>query len=1078
MGRTQLKEYYKQLGDLQIDFTDRFIKIYLNGNSNKWNETVQYSSEALEKISKYNLKEIDKNIEILYPAEKNSKQLKKDAQILLEYLKDGNSLSGIKFTLKKPFLPKEIKERLCFIDEVKVNGSPCDTKEEFEIVLKDISIRQDINELSELWNKEIPKTESYLKRFNYFQNIHSEVVKLIDIINLSEKKRKEIEDYSELSITPFNTENLEIILSKTEYNHLLQKVKFYKDIIKKAEASLSNPNCHPIKEKIFEAFKQIDANAYNKCIKQIDALNKGKFNFQAFLKLKENIQKRLPNLFDSIQSSGFTKQDLPDFKLAIYFKHAQKEINKLMNIDYEQELRHNLHQIKVKKGRLVAKLAAKKAWIHVLHSIDQDKNIRQHLSAFAQFAIKAKGKGKKARKFQKDVQREMGKCKDSIPCWIMPLYKVAQSITPEQGMYDYTIIDEASQLGPDAIFLLYISKKIIIVGDDKQIAPENIGVDVDKMTPYIEEFLCDFEFKDCFHPDFSFFDFATVFCDERIVLREHFRCMPEIIQFCNKYFYAPDGKGLYPLKQYSEKRLDPLKTVFCTNGYTEGRSSRITNEPEANQIILTITKLIKDNRYNDKTFGVITLQGNQQASLIENLLLKTIGEEEYHKRKIVCGNSASFQGDERDIIFLSLVTAHNHNRSALTKPVDERRFNVAVSRAKEQIYLFHSVQLEDLKNNNDLRYKLLDHFKNYNTPGHFDKQLISIPKQKTLGTQPEPYDSWFEVEVRNEIVMQGFGVIPQYKVAGRYRIDLVMLCPDGTKLAIECDGDKWHGPEQYQNDIKRQTVLERCGWQFFRVRGYEYYTNRIKSLEPLWKLIPKVKEKEPLKKPEKENELTTEVQYEKTTNSTNEILSKEKVLEQEIKNVKPNIEHSDMSTNNSEILLRYFNLYKSGIYVMSKDEPLEADYVILINDNYKNGYLLQCYKSGHVNKVFVSTLLSKKIGKKYMNGLNKNDELSKLELIDSEKIIGIYFNENNSKKFKAHLTEKISSRDQLHLQGYKVMYMDFESIDYKIMPLEILDSISRLVFQSFAANGKPIDNNYYSTEWSIINKVNKIHGKK
>ena len=167
-------------------------------------------------------------------------------------------------------------------------------------------------------------------------------------------------------------------------------------------------------------------------------------------------------------------------------------------------------------------------------------------------------------------------------------------------------------------------------------------------------------------------------------------------------------------------------------------------------------------------------------------------------------------------------------------------------------------------------------------------------------------------------------------------------------------------------------------------------------------------------------------------------------------------------------------MYKSGIYMMSEDEPLEADYIIPINSNHKNGYLLQCYKSGHINKVLISTLLSKRIGKEYRNGLNKNDELINLELIDSEKIIGIYFNENGSKKFKAHLTENISNREQLHLQGYKVMYMDFESIDYKIMPLEILDRISRLVYQSFTANGKPIDNIYYDTEWSIIKSYASI----
>jgi len=144
--------------------------------------------------------------------------------------------------------------------------------------------------------------------------------------------------------------------------------------------------------------------------------------------------------------------------------------------------------------------------------------------------------------------------------------------------------------------------------------------------------------------------------------------------------------------------------------------------------------------------------------------------------------------------------------------------------------------------------------------------------------------------------MKGFGVIPQYEVAKGRRIDLVMLCPDGTKLAIECDGDRWHGAEQYRNDMIREKALRDCGWQFFRVRGYEYYTNRIKALEPLWEMIPKIEKKEPITNQKKENAPTIEVQHEQTTNNTNEILSEEEVLEQEIKKVKPNTEQSDINT--------------------------------------------------------------------------------------------------------------------------------------------------------------------------------------
>ncbi|MDP2193774.1 MAG: AAA domain-containing protein, partial [Alphaproteobacteria bacterium] len=338
-------------------------------------------------------------------------------------------------------------------------------------------------------------------------------------------------------------------------------------------------------------------------------------------------------------------------------------------------------------------------------------------------------------------------------------------------------------------------------------------------------------FKNFYGTEYSFFDHAKRFCEGITVLREHFRCMPEIIEFSNKLFYAPEGKGLYPLKQYSENRLEPLMHVYCQSGYVEGQGPNIRNEQEAIEISNKIYEIVNDIKYRGKSIGVICLQGNAQSALIETMLVKKIGETEFKKRKIICGNSASFQGDERDIIILSLVTAHNHNRSALTRPEDERRFNVAVSRAIEQIWLFHSVLLEDLSNSGDLRYKLLDHFVNYqpSTPP------IPIPIEKTLGNQPEPFDSWFEVDVFNDIVNRGHRVKPQYEVAkGKYRIDLVAFFPDGTKIAIECDGDKWHGADKYQDDMMRQKVLERCGWQFFRVRGWEYYTNREKALEPLW----------------------------------------------------------------------------------------------------------------------------------------------------------------------------------------------------------------------------------------------------
>jgi hypothetical protein len=181
------------------------------------------------------------------------------------------------------------------------------------------------------------------------------------------------------------------------------------------------------------------------------------------------------------------------------------------------------------------------------------------------------------------------------------------------------------------------------------------------------------------------------------------------------------------------------------------------------------------------------------------------------------------------------------------------------------------------------------------------------------------------------------------------------------------------------------------------------------------------------------------------------------------------MEEMNVDKDKSEII-RFFNLFNTGIYIMTADKPLEADFVLPIKSDQRNGYILQCYDSGHINKVFVSTLLARKLNKEYMNGVNLDDRLSLLTIIESEKILGLYFYENGKKKFKAHLTENISCRELLHLQGYKVIYNNFSRLEYKILPLEIKNDIDRLVYQSFSANGKPLDNDYFDREWQILKK--------
>ncbi|MGZ8190889.1 MAG: AAA domain-containing protein [Methylococcaceae bacterium] len=1032
-------------------------------NQSLWTDKISKTNQLLIGLDQVYLRQFERDVTIKYPESKTWAELKNDATILLAHLNKGNRLNGLAFKLlKKPVLPIHIKRVLYFIDDVKVLGQPCDTISAFETVLTDIKIKQDLEELEYIWNTRPTKNSiPYFEKAGYYQKIKEFVESLINTTGEISETKAAIATISSVSIDHYETNKVKQLLNEADYHHLLIQKTAYNEKIAEIRHYLSSQDIHPIAESIVAAIEGFDTHQYQEYLSALGELDSEKEIYNQYKKLEENLQQYFPILINNILQDTFDVSHLSSLENAIYFKHAFAEITKQLEKDYEASLIEKLADLEQQEEKLVSELGSQKAWLSVLERLIENPFLRQNLKAWVQAVSKIgkTGIGKKALKFQREAQQQMEKCKDSIPCWVMPLYKVAETIKPEQGMYDYVIIDEASQLGADALFLLYISKNIIIVGDDKQTSPEYIGVSPNVMTPHINRLLQNIPFANFFGTDFSFFDHADRFCDGRIVLREHFRCMPEIIEFCNKWFYATNNIGLYPLKQYSENRLDPLRTIYCQSGYVDGTSSNIINEIEAQGIADKIAELIQNETYNSKSFGVIALQGNRQAAKIEKLILEKIGEVEYNNRNIVCGNSASFQGDERDVMFLSLITAHNHNRRALTDPEDERRFNVAVSRAKEQIWLFHSVELQDLSNTDDLRYKLLNHFLNYNeqqTPIH-----SLVPRG--LGNQPAPFDSWFEVDVFNDIVIKNYPVIPQYKVAnGRYRIDLVILLPNGIKIAVECDGDKYHGAEQFENDMMRQKVLERCGWQFFRVRGAEYYSNRIKALEPLWELlrkneaqkqIPPITIPEQANKKEKTESDTVETKQSEdkkppvpvTDNPSKQIDLFSQGADAESEQQAPVVGRTNRPSKLSAfseflVFTSMQNVYRvenkafTSEAQVKRHVELEAGEKPLfqpIGVNNYGGYLILAFKNGKVAKISFTRYQSRR--KKLENAFSGESELIYIEHIDNDVDLVAISNKNKIILFNTENIRKVGNKASI---GVQVMQLQDENIMTAVKKLD------------------------------------------
>ncbi len=138
--------------------------------------------------------------------------------------------------------------------------------------------------------------------------------------------------------------------------------------------------------------------------------------------------------------------------------------------------------------------------------------------------------------------------------------------------------------------------------------------------------------------------------------------------------------------------------------------------------------------------------------------------------------------------------------------------------------MVHSLDTtKDLKPG-DIRKTLLDYTA--------DPEAVDIARQKAT----EEAESPFEEAVAKNLIGKGYHVIQQWPV-GAYRIDMVIV--DGQeKVAIECDGERWHsGEEKIRQDMERQTILERLGWRFIRIRGSEYYRDSEKTMERVVNII-------------------------------------------------------------------------------------------------------------------------------------------------------------------------------------------------------------------------------------------------
>lgn len=748
-----------------------------------------------------------------------------------DHFKSGKKISNL--TL---FMHKEWK---VIISEVKINNQEISSELDCEVLIMIIQLELKRQQVSDLWFELIEKHGgisfsefgdtpeqsciSYLDQIGECLNWYHSTFETIKKEVLANGYNSMLLEDTNQYPNPIDEVRYHLDLIYTIFPMYISLVEIiYRDLpkinneIEKTIRMLNSQNLvdSEICRNIIFTLKEKDTENYRKHFNVLDVLYQKYFYQFERNRILNEIELYAPEWASLIKSRvgihGMNKIPL-NIEDAWKWKQFTGIIDEITSQPFE-ELQHK--SVLLNKGlrKVTSELAENLAWYHLIIRIDMDISKKLSLQGWKLTTKKiGKGTGKSAPRLKREAQKLMAKCQSAVPVWIMPINKALESLDPAYNKFDIVIIDEASQSDISALAIMYLAKKIIIVGDDEQVSPSAVGVNVDRMMG-----LADMHIKDIV-PNSHLYDMKSSLYDiakmtfPTLMLKEHFRCVPSIIGYSNRLSY--DFK-IKPLRDDSSVIVKPSTIAYRVDGERDGRKR---NMVEAKSIVALMLACMEHPNYNGMTFGVISLLGDEQAKIINQLAIEKINPQEYEKRKILCGNASHFQGDERDVIFISLVDS-NEGEGPLRMTGDgignstKQRYNVAASRAKDQLWVIHSLDVNNDLKSGDMRKNLIEYVTN---PTAFEEQLNKIIVNA---------DSPFEISVASSLVRLGYHIIQQW-VVGSYRIDMVAVCGD-KKIAIECDGELYHsGYEKIREDMERQAVMERLGWRFIRIRGSEYYRN-------------------------------------------------------------------------------------------------------------------------------------------------------------------------------------------------------------------------------------------------------------
>ncbi len=411
------------------------------------------------------------------------------------------------------------------------------------------------------------------------------------------------------------------------------------------------------------------------------------------------------------------------------------------------------------------------------------------------------------------------------PCVMMSPMSVAQYLPPDGASFDVVVFDEASQITPwDAIGAIARANQAIIVGDPKQLPP----------TSFFNRQEDEYNDSDIDADLESILDECMGANLPTYQLKWHYRSRQESLITFSNHTYYDGGLITFPSPATADKAVS---FHYVDNGLYEKGGKRI-NQPEARAVVNSIVTKLRDPGFKKTgmTIGVVTFNQEQQI-LIEDMLEKA--RRDYPEiepffaedtiESIFVKNIESVQGDERSIIYFSMTYGKDRsgrlsmNFGPMNQEGGPRRLNVAITRARNEMHVYSSMQPEDIDLSRTKAFGVRD-MKRFMDFAKRGRKAIGESIERPLGT----FDSEFEEQVAARLEERDWTVHSQIGVSG-FRIDLGVVHPDkaGKYLAgIECDGATYHRSATARDrDFLREQVLKRLGWKILRIWSTDWWVN-------------------------------------------------------------------------------------------------------------------------------------------------------------------------------------------------------------------------------------------------------------